>query len=342
MNALRPITKTVETNGDNLYYNVNIFNEDEPIGKLAKFSENRVTPILTDPSLYEFATVRFSVPSIKIPLLFFKDNFYFIKLRDTVSGTEVQKFLVYTPNSVPSLNLYANIGKQPIFDYSEMTVALNNALSDAFDDLLIAEPAIPATEAPFFTYDAPSELFSLNAEKVGYDDEVVGTVEIILSATIFSLYTNLQDFFLTATETKLRVYDTFNNSTTFNAKDYYEMQQSQPSLELFAEISKVQLLSSSIPVRQELQGTQKDIKERVLTDFNISGTPDKGVISFFPQGPLRYYDLLSNYPMKQIDCQFRWVSKSGESFEIFIPEGESATAKFQMRLKLEHRLELDE
>ncbi len=323
---------------DTAYYNVNIHNADESDGKIARFSENRVTPILDNPSKYEFSVVRFSVPSINIPLLFFRDDYY-VKLKDPVSGTVIQTNLVWIPNATS--NLYIAQGKQPVYDYSEVTQSLNIALATCYADLLAAEPGIPATEPPFFTYDATTKLFRLNAEKIGYDNDTANTVEIIISATLFNMYNNFQDFFLNANETQLLVYDTFTNSDTINGTSIFFMQQSQNTLELFADIVKIELISNSIPIRTELIGNQKDVKKRILTDFNVTGEPDKGIINFFPQGPLRWYDMLSTYPLKQIDMEFKFIVQSGEEFPIYINLGDSATAKLEFKRKIQNRLETD-
>lgn len=117
------------------------------------------------------------------------------------------------------------------------------------------------------------------------------------------------------------------------------MQQSQPSLELFADIQKIVVFSNSIPIVQELQPTQDDVTRRVLFDFNVTGIPDKGVINYFPQGPLRYYSLVSNYPLKQIDCEIRWEAKDGQTYPININIDNTASIKILFQKKIGLRLD---
>ena len=321
---------------DQIYYNIIIRNERDPSGKRLVFSENRTVPIVNNPSDYDLACVRLLVPSFNIPLLFFPDNNFYVKLK--YGAVEVQTDLVWIPNS--SDNPFANVGKLPVYDFSEITQSLNTALETCKTSLDGVAPT-GAFDAPFVTYDAPSELFSLNAEQAGYDQDLgAGSyIEIIFSAKLFEYYTNLQDFFLNQDETRLAVYDTFNNTTTFNAKPYFSMQQSQPSLELFADIQKIVVFSNSIPIVQELQPSQDDVTRRVLFDFNVTGIPDKGVINFFPQGPLRYYSLVSNYPLKQIDAEIRWEAKDGQTYPITINLDTTASIKILFQKKISIRLD---
>lgn len=322
---------------DNIYYNVNIENATETAGTSLIFSENRTTPVLDNPSDYEMAIVRALIPSVNIPLMFFPDNLY-VKLQ--YGNDFVQEPLVYIPNGLTP-NPFAPLGKLPIYDYSELTESLNIALSDAKAALDILVPAVAGFDDPFVSYDASTQLFALNGEIAGYDDGLgAGSyIEIIFSAKLFNYYNNLQDFFLNPNETRLRVYDTFTNTITFNAKPYFTMIQSQSSLELFAEIQKIVIFSNSIPVVQELQGTQNDNQRRVLFDFNVTGVADKNLITFFPQGPLRWYSLVSSYPLKQIDCEIVWEDHAGETYPIFINTDTSASLKIHFRKKINLRLE---
>ena len=320
---------------DQIYYNIIIRNEDETAGKRLVFSENRTVPIVNNPSDYDLACVRLLVPSFNIPLLFFPETNFYVKLK--YGGVEAKTDLIWIPNASNSPFVP---GKNAVYDFSEITQSLNIALNTCKTTLDSLAPTA-AFDAPFVTYDAPSELFSLNAEKAGYDQDLGPNnyIEIIFSAKVFEYYTNLQDFFLNQDETRLAVYDTFNNSTTFNGKPYFFMQQSQPSLELFSDIQKIVVFSNSIPIVQELQPTQDDVTQRVLFDFNVTGIADKSVINYFPQGPLRYYSLVSNYPLKQIDCEIRWEAKDGQTYPININIDNTASIKILFQKKIGLRLD---
>jgi len=326
LNLMENKTKSLNDQGDMVYYNVNIFNKDEVEGKQCIFSENRVTPVLQNPSDYKFSCVRFQLPSINIPILFFRDRDLFIKLQ--YDGAEVQQDLIYIPNSATA-DIYQ--GRQPVYDYQEIVNSLNIAFQTAKTALGVLKPATLVFERPIMTYDATTQLFSLLAEVAGYDSALPSYIKIFFSSQLFTLFCNLLDFYSDINFTQIIIQNQYNNTFTspITSTPWYSMTQSQPSLELWPEIQRIEILSNSIPIRQELQGQQDDVQKRILIDFNVAGVPDKGIINFFPQGAIRYYDLTSNYPLTQIDCEFRWASASGESFPIFLNVGESCSAKFQ-------------
>ena len=333
LNLTQGKSNTLNDDGDYVYYNINIVNRNEPDGKLAKFSENRVVPVLKKPSDYNICCVRFQIPSINIPILFFNNYTFSIKL--SYGSSTVSKPLIWIPNALT--NPYAP--KQPIYDYQELVNSLNTALVSAKNDLNALEPAVIPFDAPFITYNPDNSLFDLNAETAGYDNSLVNYVSIIFSSDLFVLFSNLQDFFLNANETRIVVQNNFNNSTVFNAKPYLFMRQSQESLELWAEINRIIILSNSIPIRQELSPTQEDVTKRILFDFNVTGRPDKGKITFFLQGPPRYSDMLSDYPMNQVDCEFVWADSDGNNYPIYLNLNDNCSCKLQFVKKIALRLD---
>jgi hypothetical protein len=319
--------------GDYIYYNVNIVNLNEPAGKEARFSENRVIPILNKPSDYQMACVRFQLPSINIPILFFNNFTFSIKLKYGV--TEVIVPLVYIVNGTSN----AYFPKLPIYDYIEIVNSLNIAFTTAKTLLNALVPAVIPFDAPFVTYNAESQLFDLNTETAGYDNSLPNKIEIIFSSQLFVLFCNLQDFYIDQDWTQIIVQNVFNNSITYNGKPYLFMRQSQSSLELWPELTRILILSPSIPTRQELQPTQDDVTKRILFDVNISGPPDKGLITYFLQSSPRFSDLLSDYPLTQFAVEFVWADARGEFFPIYINLNDSVTAKFLFQKKIGLRLQ---
>jgi hypothetical protein len=332
-NVMKGRGNTTNVDADYQYYNVNIINNDEPNGKQLKFSENRVISVLTNPSQYKTACVRFDIPSINIPILFF--NNYNFQIQLTYGITTITKSLIYIPNSVT--NRYAPL--LPIFDFNEINQNVNTALASAKADLDALYPALSVFDAPFTTYAASTELYTLNCEQAGYDNNLPNTIGINFSTDLNVLYANLQTFNFQNGFFKMIVIDTFYNKFVYQTKPYFGMVQTQPSLELWSEINKIIIFSNSIPLRQELQPTQDDVTQRVLFDFSIAGKPDRTVIQYFPQGPVRYYDLLSQYPLTQIDIEIRWSNSRGETFPIYINVGQNASVKIQFVKNIELRLE---
>ena len=329
-------TKNLNDMGDFIYYNINIFNSNEEAGKECKFSENRVIPVLNNPSDYKMACVRFQLPSINIPILFFKDRDLFIRLE--YEDASVQQDLIWIPNG-PNSTIYSD--REPVYDFVEVVNSLNVAFQTAKTSLNILKPAVIPFERPIMTYTPETQLFSLLAEIAGYDEALPTKIKIFFSSQLFTLFCNLLDYYVNINYTQIIIQNQYNNTFTspITSTPWYRMTQSQPSLELWPELQRIEIFSNAIPVRQELLGQQEDVQRRLLIDFNVSGVPDKGIISYFPQGPIRYYDLISQYPLTQIDAEFRWASASGETFPIFLNIGESCTAKLQFVKDISLRLD---
>ena len=335
MNPSKITGNQKNTNQDDqsyIYYNVFIQGDEQ--GKEAKFSENRTVPILSDPSQYELSVIRFSVSSFNIPISFYDTNQY-IKLEYGTSS--VQKILEYIQPSTPGLiNFYAP--KLPIYQFATYVQSLNNALKDAFDDLLILEPGMPSTESPYMTFDASSGLFTMNAEKAGYGEDLLNRVNIIFSYNLFKQYNSFDNFFLNELETRIVIRDTFTNSIDFGGVPYYFMTQSYSTLENITTVTRLVFLSNSIPVNQELIGGQSDVQERIITDFLLEGVTSRGAIIFNPQGPLRYYNLLSNYPLRNIDLNIRFQTSDSETYPVILTSGTNASVKIQFRKQISQRL----
>ncbi len=334
---------------DNIYYNILIKNKDTEsrTRAVADFTENRVQPILMRPSDYEVAVVRFSVPMFELPLLFFRDGNppfapsqkYTLTL--SFGGTDITKTLVFVQNEYPE-SMY---GIDSIWNYNEMVSIINTAFKDAYTDLLLAEPTIPPTEAPFIAFFQDNETFSLYAEQLYDVDSVLPTVEIYFNFELFRLMSTL----LTISHSggvggnpdkkfQMIVKDQNLNHSTQNGKPYYIMRQDSPTLYLWGELTSLIFETHAIPVNPELLPAQQNVIRTVLTDFEpVSDAPSREVIQFFPQGPLRWYDLNSAYPLRSIDMRVRWTDRLGISRPVFVTGEDALTVKLQFRRKKRHR-----
>jgi hypothetical protein len=326
---------------DNVYYNIVIKN-DEPNVIEARFNENRVQPILDHPNEYEVAVVRFSVPSYNIPIMFFRNNtgdyvgeFYTITL--SFDGVDITKQLQFIQNENPPL-----YKKETIWNYQEMIDIINVSLKDAFTDLKNIKPLAPPTEAPFFTYDAKTKLISLYAQQL-YDTNGVPTIEIFCNDTLFRLFPTFQvkeDESLGIDKLQqFLVKDNKLNSTTYNGSPYYIMEQESETLYLWYDFQSIAFETNNIPVNPEFLPAQNNVISRIITDFEpLSDDPSRQIFQFFPQGPLRYYDLRSAYPLKAIDLIVRWIDKERRSYPLYLSRGDLLTTKILFRKKSERVL----
>lgn len=326
---------------ENVYYNIRIENDQEvPIN--ANFSENRVQPILDKPDHYELAVVRFTIPAYAIPIMFFrddtgeyKDEFYSITM--SYDGHDENERLIFIPNDDGTPDIYP--GKKAIWFYQELVDSLNNALSTAFTNMKIAKPLAPPTEAPFMTFDPVTQLFSLYAEQLYDTDSLTPTIEIFMNPILFKLFSTLRvierdvavppyfekNFQLVIKNNKL-------NTTTYNAKDYYIMTQDNTTLYLWNDLQTILFETNTIPINPEFLSTQNNTVRRVITDFEpLSDVSSHQVIQFYPQGPLRYYDLKSNYPLNQLDLRVLWADSKQRTFPVKLTNGDVLTCKLLFR-----------
>ena len=335
-----------EKNGDeNVYYNIVIENNspkdiDQALVP-ALFSENRVQPILDNPCDYELAVVRFSVPAYTIPIMFFrndegdyKDEFYSVTL--SYDGHDENERLQFIPND-DGTPLY---GKPAIWFYQELLDSLNNALALAFTNMKLAKPASPPTEAPFMTFDPVTQLFSFYAEKL-YDINGAPTIEIFFNPILFKLFSTLRanerdiavkpyyekNFQIVVSDDKL-------NSSTYNGKDYYIMKQSNDTLYLWNDFQSIVFETNTIPINPEFLPSQNNVIRRIITDFEpLSDTPSHQVVQYYPQGPLRYYYLKSNYPINAIDMRVLWGDTRRKTYPVLLTTTDILTCKLLFRKK---------
>ena len=250
-------------------------------------------------------------------------------MEDTVSGTIITKTLQYIPIGNPVL-----MEGDVIFNYDELINSLNVALADAFTDLKTAEPTIAPVEPPFVTQEGT--LCAFNAETV------YGTTnKIYFSSPLFFLFAGFQSFeTLIGGDPYYQIIskDNYNNSKIINALPYYSTLSESPCFNLWTDFQTLLFETSSIPVENEKLDTIKANSRSILTDLEINSNYVVGqVIQYSPQGPLRYHDLISNYPLRRIDLRIFWLDKDNNIYPVFTSENNPITCKLLFRKKIEYR-----
>lgn len=307
---------------DNIYYNVRIINDDDTKSINAEFEENRVVPILNNPKDYHLAVVRFSVPAINIPIFNFEDGAYIITLE--YQGNDFTAPVQYIQNHPFDSN------NREVWNYQEFLNMINATFETQFQALKLAHPGTAPTEAPYLTYDANTQLITLNAEQA-YNDPVNG-ISIYFNARLYLYFTGFQvfdyDYISEPKHFKLLIKDNKNNSATIGGKPYYLMKQEYQTLFLWNDFKSIVFASDSIPVASELLSSQTNILRKIITDFEpLSDINDRQSFQYAPLGPLRYYDLESSYPLRKIDVKIFWEDKFGKLYPIILDKGQVASIK---------------
>ena len=317
---------------DSVYYNITIRNPTI-VEEDAKINDTRVQNVLDNPSMYELAVVRFSIPAYSIPIMFFRKN---LQILFSYEGALAESTVQFIPNEESPI-----YGRDTIWNYSEMIDAINISLKEAYDDIKVQRPLVPNTEAPFFRYDIQTRRISLYAEDT-YSN-IADTITITINESLRRLMPTFR-FYRSQIFPPFRTYDfvitqDLFNTTTIGGKPYLIMEEEEETRYLWSELQALLFETNTIPVNPEFLSSQNNQIRRVITDFEPNkGDPSKQSIQFFPQGPLRYYDLVSNYALRTIDLSIFWQDRDGKTYPVKVQNGDVLTCKLKFRKKLARHL----
>ena len=300
---------------DQIYYNINIGGEgDVPIP--AKFSVNRVDEILSNPRDWLINVDSFTIPLFSVPLFqFFLQGEFIVTL--SYNGSEVSKQLTYIPSGVEA-------GPNgPVYAYQTFIRMYNIAFSQAFADLLVLQPLIPATKAPYITL--KGNLLSLNAEAV-YLSNLPNPINIFMNKRSAEQFTSIPLFFITADKIQFLIQDLYTNLNS----GIYTMTQTVEGISTWSKLNRILLETATLAIDKQLVGAQRDVQIQVIEDFIVEQDPNQPLdLIFRPKGPVRINSLVSNFPLTSIDVNIRWFSDEGGSEIILLPPKKRASIKIR-------------
>lgn len=321
------------------YVNITIRNNVSNVPIPARYYETRQNNILDHPEDYDMAVVRFSIPTLGIPILYFEDGRYVVYMSYGVTTITQPVVLIPGNNHVPP--------GRSIYTYQEMLNMINAAILTAYNALALAEPLMPNTSAPFLCYDNTSGLFTLYGEPDWAN--TANTAILYFDVDTSLLFAGLYQYAIYNPPTG-NVIDRFqqvfkdnkNNTETLNGTVYYAMRQDYRSLNLWSDFGSIILATSSIPVNAEFVSVTgsdgKNENRRILTDFipNDSSSPrDITNLNYNPSGIPRYYSLSSTKEFRTLDLEILWQTKTGITIPLYINRFTEATIKLQFRKKSE-------
>ena len=325
---------------ENVYYNIRIENKEETF-KQAIFRSTKVQNIISNPNEYELAVVRFSVPSYNIPVYFFNDDVLSFTFGVEIEGKEyvASRPFEYILKRIPQL-----YGRKTLWSYNEMIDIMNTTLEDLFEDLKTAVEDdgkdLPdgITTPPFFIFDPTTRLISYHIEDGWVDEDAVPVVDWYCSPEVQRLFPTFVFLYNGGAPDDLKYQfspvERYFNKNTYEGVEYLVMVQDSPTLYLWSPLKTIQFQTQSIPVNPEFLPSVNNAFSRVITDFEApSDDPSRQPIQFFPQGPLRYYDLKSNYGLRDIDLVVEWVDCDGTPYPVYLTKGDILTCKLLFRRK---------
>ena len=312
---------------DNIYFNINTQSLNRSV---FQFDEQRVQPILDNPSDYELAVVRCSVPTSSIPIQNWKANKY--KIGIEYLGEVVEKYVEFVPNSARG-PLYENTIGQ-IWSYQEWCSIMTNCLAELHNEMVALKPSFPASTHILWKIEPESSIMSLYCP-AGYANPAVKVYFnwILLTESVFQAFLENEDKFY------ILIKDKITNRTNYGGGGYI-MSQEYETTTLISDYDKLVFETNSVPVQPELLGTAINETRQVITDFDIAGLPRDGLnIQYFPKGPIRYYELKSKYPLRSIDLVIQWEDKTGNLFPIFLEISSQISVKIHFKKKNSRILE---
>jgi len=328
------MNNNLQDNGDHIYYNINIKKgiENTGIQFAASFNETRVEPILKRPSDYVLSVVRFSIPSQSIPIFLWVDNLFKVTISYlTFDFTTTLQFIPNSPGG--SYDYYG----RSIWNYQDFIDSINDGLLSSFNAFIAGTVpfALRPTTAPYMVYNAETQLCSLIAEEK-YDVSYTNPVNIYFNRSLINYFPALQSFDagFDVKTAYIKVKNNLNNVIINGGITYYEVKEEYSTLFLWNDMQKILLATDTIPVSNELIGAQLNKNQKIITDFEpLAAVNDRSQIQYFPQGPLRFYDMLSTYPLTNMNLKIYWETKSGQQYPLYINETDNCSIKLYFKKK---------
>lgn len=334
---------TTPEDSSNVFYNARVSIQDPSTLTPLVYVDNRASAVLDNPADYRAAVVRFSVPCSQIPLFFYEST---VSIPPCPPGGESIVRITNQATAATAaveLVLESTNANNPIDPAITQVQQYLNMLNYAFELAALAVAIAP----PSVLFDPATQLFRIEGTEpvANYKIEVSYPVARLFGA--ITLVTNISypysgpntGFFEWAAPSIVVRAPPASPVIVFGSTQEYSTYSKWTSLrnisfQVFGIPTTSEYLSSSSGVRVAGQGVEAgaDLVSFVLTDFEpIAGSPDRGIIQFFPQGPLRWYNLLGNVPLRAITIQVLYTDERGVTRPVRVGYEDVFTLKLEFR-----------
>jgi hypothetical protein len=321
--------------GDLIYANIRVnFDRDSVVRQRIEYDVHRAAPILADPSQYEMTILRFTLPSTLIELFkFTPDRPHLVSMEwDGVAITKDISDFVQQILDPPE-------AQKTVYGYQQYVDGVNQAMKEAYADLLAAKPALPASGVPILLLNPATGLFSIRAD-VSWSDP---TDPLRYSANTAKLYFNFEALRLFQS---IPVFEQVNDpilneqiifrdmGNNTQIAGTYEMISNYDTRGLWNSITQI-VFDSSMPVQSEILPGQAANTRRILTDFEPNrGEPaNRSAFQYQPSGERRWYSMRSSTPLHRIDVIPKWVDDTGKVNPFYLGTGDFFAMKILFRKK---------
>jgi hypothetical protein len=349
---------------DHFYFNVVMPHDVTSYGvksSPASFITEMTNNMIDNPSDYYISIVRFSVPGNGIPITIFPtdnndDSIISLTLLYN-STTPYQTFLEYVPDN-PSESFAAK--NFFVYSYQGMLNMMNTALQTCTNLLNTDHPGT-LSFSPYFIYDANTELISLITPYTNIQNNMV---KIFANTPLFVEFLNsFQNIsFNRGDPNGLDIQITTNvlpgnangyaipGSTLTNPPAALKFTQEYVSLQYWSAFKNLAFISASLPIIKESIPQSGDLLNSeltgqanyfpILTDFEplLSSAGDaRSQLQYYPQGPYRYVNMISNIPLRKIDVRIFWQDKHNNLYPLTISFGQVASIKLLFRKRTAYK-----
>lgn len=352
---------------DRKYYNVAIGNnENSNQRSYASYKNVLNQQLISDPSKYYLAVLRFQIPTANIPIFIpeieslgpnnptgdVNKTVYTVTLTYTIglttytSGTVNVIYIGNTNESTPRPITPENPNPMInpstyyfIYNYRRFIDFVNTAYQTAYDNLnnaliLAAQPPL-TSGPPFITYNGTNYLMSIHCPAISLQPS--GGMRIYMNYKLFTFFDGVEFYFLdNLADLGVEIITKNYNGTNFDGT-YYIMSQQYPTLSVWNVFKSIQIVSSMLPVENEVVPIPSYQNQNVINTLSVvkdfvpfyeNGPEYRTFINFRYNGAYELIDLNSNVPISTIDISVFWLDRYGNRYLVSIPYNQILTIKF--------------
>jgi hypothetical protein len=358
---------------DNIYYNVRINGNANGTFAPCNYSEQRTIPLVDNPSEYYFSCTRFSIPTSLIPILIvpaqefpntdpsltvysvglsyngFNSAQTFVRWAPTITASS-STALALPRRQLTSSSRYIDPTDNYYYcnSYTYFMTLVNNAFETAFNDLS-GQTALPVGAfAPYYTYNAPTKLFTLVAPEASYDVSTVAQpIKIFLNNQLWNLFGAMSSMIYanpSVSGNDRQVLITGDTSTV-DSSGNINFQQEYITVSQWIAMKSVIICTNTIPIVSEgipsVNGNYTPDNEQngsstylpIISSYDAlvstAGFEDfQSTIQYSPTGPYKLIDMIGTNPLSSFDLQVYWMDVYGTLHTLYLAPYESATMTF--------------
>jgi hypothetical protein len=359
----------IKTGGDEetFYYNLKLDNNPDDFSTLKSkevfFDLRRNTDILSAGQYYEVAVEKFSLSSNDIPILiqdkapnrdkadmtvpnYNYENPYKVYITDIVGGNIQYADVIFNLNTASTLPFY-------LYDYDLLISTVNRAIQQACNGILGAgiNPGDDESLAPYLSYENGKYRFFVPEQYLYEQNDGNPTYITTPTFTIkfsYALQQLLNGFSYFPERVNingnidevLQLYfykqeTTQNTDITIGLADYtvWIFEEQWDSRKSSNEIKKIIFLASSIPIREELIGSQSDTIQRQILDYYISDNVKEGRDLIYAPNIRKWNDLTQDSRLNRISMSVLIEDRIGKQYPLTIEPYKTFDMKLIFRKK---------